>query len=50
LHNELPAGDEFVDFFHAAEHLNAALAAAYGDGTVETRERFAHLRHVGVPT
>lgn len=46
LHSELPAGDEVVDFFHAAEHLNVAVAAAYGDGTVEARRRFADLRHV----
>lgn len=46
LHNELPAGDEVVDFFHAAEHLNAAVAVAYGDGTVEARRRFNDLRHV----
>ena len=35
-----------VDFFHAAEHLSDALAAAYGDGTREARRRFADLRHV----
>jgi hypothetical protein len=46
LHKELPAGDEVVDFFHAAEHLNAAVAAAYGDGTVAARRRFNDLRHV----
>jgi hypothetical protein len=46
LSKALPAGDEVVDFFHAAEHLNAALAAAYGDGTVEARRRFNDLRHV----
>ncbi len=46
LHNDLPKGDKVVDFFHAAEHLNAAMAAAYGDGTVEARRRFADLRHV----
>lgn len=46
LHDELPAGDEVVDFFHAAEHLSDALAAAYGDGSVEARRRFAELRHV----
>lgn len=46
LHGDLPPGDEVVDFFHAAEHLNAAVAAAYGDGTVEARRRFADLRHV----
>jgi len=29
----LPAGVEVLDFYHAAEHLNAALAAAYGEGS-----------------
>ena len=43
---DLPAGTELVDFFHAAEHLHGALAAAYGDGTPKTRERFATLRHL----
>jgi len=46
LHDDLPPGDEVVDFFHAAEHLSDAIAAAYGDGTVEARRRFADLRHV----
>lgn len=46
LHDEVPNGEEVVDFFHAAEHLNTALAAAYGVGTVETRRRFADLRLV----
>jgi hypothetical protein len=46
LHDELPDGEEVVDFFHAAEHLNAAIATAYGDGAVEARRRFADLRHV----
>ncbi|HEV2042670.1 MAG TPA: hypothetical protein VGT81_21940 [Casimicrobiaceae bacterium] len=46
LHKKLPPGEEVVDFFHAAEHLSDALAAAYGDGTVEARRRFAELRHV----
>lgn len=46
LHEEVPEGEEVVDFFHAAEHLNAALAAAYGVATRETRRRFADLRHV----
>ena len=40
----LPAGEEVVDFFHASEHLHAAVAAAYGDGTRETRHRFETLR------
>lgn len=46
LANELPEGPEIVDFFHAAEHLNAAVAAAYGDGTTEARRHFADLRFV----
>ncbi|MBK6519759.1 MAG: hypothetical protein IPG04_37920 [Polyangiaceae bacterium] len=46
LHNEVPDGVEVVDFFHAAEHLNDAIAAAYGVGTVESRRKFADLRHV----
>jgi hypothetical protein len=46
LSKDLPEGDEVVDFFHAAEHLNDAIAAAYGDGTVEARRRFNDLRHV----
>jgi hypothetical protein len=46
LSKELPEGNEVVDFFHAAEHLNAAIAEAYGDGTVEARRRFNDLRHV----
>lgn len=46
LHDEVPDGVEVVDFFHAAEHLHAAIAAAYGVGTVETQRRFADLRHV----
>ncbi|HEX7680004.1 MAG TPA: hypothetical protein VF713_17880 [Thermoanaerobaculia bacterium] len=46
LHNDLPPGEEVVDFFHAAEHLSDALAAAYGDGSIEARRRFADLRHV----
>jgi hypothetical protein len=43
---ELPRGPECVDFFHAAEHLNAALGHAYGEGSVKARRRFAELRHV----
>lgn len=46
LSRTLPEGTEAVDFFHAVEHLNAAIAAVYGDGTVEARRRLADLRHV----
>lgn len=40
----LPAGEEVVDFFHASEHLHAAVAAVYGDGTRETQYRYETLR------
>ena len=46
LSNALPDGDEALDFFHATEHLHAAITAAYGDGTRETRQRFDQLREV----
>jgi hypothetical protein len=42
--SKLPQGEEVVDFFHAAEHLHAAVAAAYGDSTRETQYRFESLR------
>jgi hypothetical protein len=42
--DKLPAGQEVVDFFHASEHLHAAMAAVYGDGTHETRFRYETLR------
>jgi len=46
LHDEVPEGPEVLDFYHAAEHLSGALAAAYGDGSVQTQRRFNDLRHV----
>jgi hypothetical protein len=46
LHEEVPEGPEVVDFYHAAEHLNSALAAVYGDGTLQAQRRFNDLRHV----
>jgi hypothetical protein len=46
LSEQMPEGTEIVDFFHAAEHLNTALASVYGDGTVEARRRFEDLRFV----
>ena len=30
----LPAGPEILDFFHATEHLAAAIATVHGDGTL----------------
>jgi len=44
LSKELPAGTEVADFFHAAEYLNAALGAAYGEGSLDARRRFQDLR------
>jgi hypothetical protein len=46
LTDELPDGVEALDFFHAGEHLHAAIAAAYGDGTTKTRHRYEELRKV----
>jgi len=46
LSSILPDGVEILDFYHAAEHLNAAVASVYGDGTVEARKRFEALRFV----
>lgn len=44
LETLVPEGAEAIDFFHASEHLHAALAAAYGDGSRETRHRFEDYR------
>jgi hypothetical protein len=46
LSSILPNGVEILDFYHAAEHLNDAVASVYGDGTVEARKRFESLRFV----
>lgn len=40
----LPPGPEILDFFHATEHLAAAIAAVHGDGTLATRHKFEVLR------
>jgi hypothetical protein len=37
-------GPEILDFFHATEHLAAAIAAVHGDGTFATRHKFEFLR------
>jgi hypothetical protein len=42
----LPPGEEVVDFFHASEHLHAAIATVYGDGTHQTQFRYATLRDI----
>lgn len=46
LTNELPPGEELVDFYHAAEHLHAALGAAYGESTAACQAQFEKLRRV----
>jgi hypothetical protein len=45
LSGEVRPGVEVIDFFHAVEHLSAALGAAYGEGSVEARRRLVELRH-----
>ena len=40
----LPEGPEILDFFHASEHLSAAVAAAYGNGTKKSRRKYEELR------
>lgn len=43
---EMPKGLEILDFYHAAEHLNSALYAAYGEGNSKARSQFEKLRHI----
>jgi len=44
LADELPPGEELIDFFHASEHVHEAIASVYGDATLETQFRSAKLR------
>jgi hypothetical protein len=46
LGETLPLGIEVLDFYHAAERLGTALAAAYGEGTPTYQERVETLRTV----
>ncbi len=46
LSEVLPVGQEVLDFSHAAEHLGAALGAAYGEGTSKYQERLETLSAV----
>jgi len=46
LSEALPKGREIVDFYHAAEHLHAAVAAAYGETSLKCQTQSAKLRHV----
>jgi hypothetical protein len=44
LHGALPESTEIIDFFHATEHLNTALASAYGEGTAACHAQLEKLR------
>ena len=46
LGETLPLGIEVLDFYHAAEHLGAAMGAAYGAGTPPYQARVETLRTV----
>ena len=46
LANELAPGIEVADFYHVAEHLNAALGAAYGATSPQCKAQFEKLRHI----
>lgn len=46
LSDALPQGVEILDFYHAAEHLSAALGAAYGEGSVQARRELELKRHI----
>ena len=46
LSGELPDGEEVFDFYHAAGHLDTALAVAYGDTHPKRSAQFKKLRHV----
>jgi len=43
---QLPDGTGIVDFYHAAEHLKAALEACYGETNPKGHAQFEKLRHV----
>jgi hypothetical protein len=46
LSKKVRVGTEVVDYYHATEHLNTALQAAYGKGTGDQRRRFQELGDV----
>jgi len=43
---KVPSSVCTLDFFHAAEHVNAAFGAAYGEGSVQARAAFAKWRTI----
>ncbi len=42
----LPAGIEFVDFYHACEHLKRAFDLAYGENSSKSKAQFEKDRHL----
>lgn len=46
LSEELPEGEERIDFFHAAENLQAAFDNAYGQGNAKAHSQFEKYRHI----
>jgi hypothetical protein len=42
----VPQGLSIADFYHAAEHLHAALVAAYGEASPKGQAQFEKLRHL----
>ena len=46
LSEELPEGEERIDFFHAAENLKAAFDNAYGQGNAKAQSQFEKYRHI----
>ena len=46
LSDDLPAGEEIIDFYHAAEHLKHAFEVAYGENSPKARTQFETYRHV----
>jgi hypothetical protein len=46
LLSSLPEGPAVLDFYHATEHLNAALVAAYGETNPKRRSQYDKLRAV----
>jgi hypothetical protein len=44
LSEELPGGVEVIDFYHATEHLRAALEQAHGEGSKKARQKYEKLR------
>ena len=43
---ELPEGEEIVDYYHAAEHLKKAFDLAYGENSAKSKEKFSTYRHI----